>query len=497
MDLTELWWSLLGLTFLVTPFLVAALSGLALPASVVTLARMGRYWSDDTKLAWIMAVLLLSCALGVALSDRVLYTPQEYLARPALVFASLEAGGWGRWVSRSGTLLLALICVPELMRWSLGERRLSGPARNLLLAFSLYALTSVVIAGLAGETRGWRLSYLYLPLLFTGLALMAPADPIPALRAVRWCLWVVMVSSLGAALVSPSFALDRDYASPIPGLTWRLVGLTDHANSLGALAVVAVMLEISPIVQRRPRLVLLVPAIVVLLLAQSKTAWGEMIVAIGLLHAGRIRSTLFGQDAARSHAGMLGLVAFAAAFALCGLGMLAISSRAQSWIDQASLGTLTGRTRIWEITWAEFERSPWLGYGPALWDAQYRYEQGLVSVGQGHNQYIHTLGQAGVVGAVGLMVYIGSLVRSGIAAWRAGWSLPLVLSLVLLMRGITETPLSLDGVLSTDAFLHALAFCLASRTYGRTEQPMPHSAASLTHSPTAKANASTRHTPRP
>lgn len=484
MDLTELWWSLLGLTFLVTPFVVAALSGLALPAGVVTLARTSRYWSDDTKLAWLMAVLLLSCALGVALSERVLYTPEEYLARPALVFASFEAGGMGRWVSRAGTLLLALICLPEIMRWSLGDRRLEGPARRLLLAFLLYALTSVVLAGLAGETRGWRLNYLYMPLLFTGLALTASADPVPALRAVRWCLWIVMVSSLGAALVSPSFALDRDYASPIPGLTWRLVGLTDHANSLGALAVVAVMLEISPIVQRRPRLVLVAPAILVLLLAQSKTAWIEMIVAIGLLRAGRIRSTLFGQDAARGHAGMLGLVAFAAAFALCGLGMLAISSRAQTWIDQASLNTLTGRTRIWEITWAEFERSPWLGYGPALWDAQYRYEQGLVSVGQGHNQYIHTLGQAGIVGAVGMLVYIGSLIRGGIAAWRSGWALPLALSLVLLLRGITESPLRLDGVLSTDAFLHALAFFLAART-GPRGQRTTHS---TTTSPAANAD---------
>jgi exopolysaccharide production protein ExoQ len=326
----------------------------------------------------------------------------------------------------------------------------------------LFVFGAVVLAGLAGETRGWRLNHLYMPLMFTSLALLSHVNPLPALRTLRWCLGVVMLGSLLAAWWAPALALDRDYASLIPGLSWRLVGLTDHANSLGALAVVALMLELSPAVQAKPRLLLLIPALAVLLLSQSKTAWVEVVLALSLLRFNGLRARLFGLERARGAVGMLALLAIAVALLLILLGMLASSDRALAWIDHASLTTLTGRTKIWEITWAEFERSPWLGYGPALWDAQYRYEQGLVSVGQGHNQYIHTLGQAGLVGAGCLLVYVATLLRNSLAAWRAGMGLPLALVLLLLVRGVTETPLNLNSILSTDAFLHLLAFALAA-----------------------------------
>jgi hypothetical protein len=67
MDLTELWWSLLGLAFLVTPFIVAAFGGVALPAGVVVLARGSRLWSDETKLACLLGTVLLTTTIGVGL----------------------------------------------------------------------------------------------------------------------------------------------------------------------------------------------------------------------------------------------------------------------------------------------------------------------------------------------------------------------------------------------------------------------------------------------
>jgi exopolysaccharide production protein ExoQ len=395
----------------------------------------------------------------------VLYTAQDYQTNPALVYAQFDDGGAGPWITRLGTLLLALVTVPELMRWCLGERSMAHTARRLWLAAGLYVLGTLGLAGLAGETHGWRLNQLYMPMMFTGLALLGHVDPKPALRSLRWCLAAVMLGSLLAGWWAPTLALDRDYASLIPGLNWRLVGLTDHANSLGALAVVALMLELSPAVQARPRLLLLIPALAVLLLSQSKTAWIEVVLALSLLRFNGLRARLFGRERARGVAGMLALLAIAVALLLILLGVLASSERALAWIDQASLTTLTGRTKIWEITWAEFERSPWLGYGPALWDAQYRYEQGLVSVGQGHNQYIHTLGQAGLVGAGCLLVYLLTLLRNCLTAWRAGVGLPLALLLLLLVRGVTETPLNLNSILSTDAFLHLLAFGLAANSH--------------------------------
>lgn len=462
MDLTELWWSLLGLAFLVTPFMVAALGGVALPAGALALARGSRLWSDETKLAVLLSVVVLTTALSVAVSGRVLYTPQEYQANPILVYAESQGDSSGPWVNRIGTLILALVALPELLRWSLGERSMSPSARRLYLSAWLYFFGIVVMAGIAGETRGWRLNHLYVPLLFTTLALLGQVNPLPAMRAVRWCLWLVMLGSLAGALIAPKLALDRDYASLIPGLSWRLVGLTDHANSLGVMAVIALMLELTPAVQPRPRWLLLLPAAAVLVLSQSKTAWVEFVMALALTRAGDLRALLFGRDRVRGTVGMIALLAIAVALLLCLVGGLASSERVLTWLDEAGINTFTGRTQIWSITWHEFERSPWLGYGPALWDAQYRYEQGLIAVGQGHNQYIHTLGQAGLVGAGCLLVYLFNMMRNSLIAWRNGTAIPLALVLILVVRGITETPLNMDSVVGTDALLHVLAFASAA-----------------------------------
>lgn len=463
MDLTELWWSLLGLIFLVTPFMVAALGGVVLPAGVIALARGGRRWSDPAKLAWLLAVVVLTTAISVAVSGRVIYTNQDYQANPSLLLTAADnASSIGSWINRLGTLLLALLCVPEILRWVLGERRLSPAARQLWLAAGAYFACSVLLSGFVGEARNWRLNTLYMPLMLTALALCGHDNPRVPLQTLRWALWCVMVGSLMAAVVAPTLALDRDYASLVPGVHWRLLGLSDHANSLGVLAVLALMLETYPRLQPRAHWVMWLPALLVLVLSQSKTAWVEAAIMLPLVRLGSLRGWLFGKDPARGTAGMLALLCLTAALLMCAVGIIASSDRALAWIDQASLTTLTGRTHIWEITWSEFERSPWFGYGPSLWDPQYRYEKGLISVGQGHNQYVHTLGQAGLVGAFGLLVYLGVMVRNAILAWRAGWELPLVVVLILLVRGVTETPLSMDSVVGTDAFLHILAFALCA-----------------------------------
>jgi O-antigen ligase len=82
-----------------------------------------------------------------------------------------------------------------------------------------------------------------------------------------------------------------------------------------------------------------------------------------------------------------------------------------------------------------------------------------------HNQVVQTLGEAGVVGGAGLLLYVAALLAYGVRYARATNVVALALVSVMLLRGITEP--SLNHTLGTgDFYGHFLIFTylvLASR----------------------------------
>lgn len=394
------------------------------------------------------------------MSGRVLSTEREILLNPAL--ATVEIGaGLSPWVSRLGTLLLLGLCLAEILRWILGQRTMTATARSTWLAAMTYYFVIFGLAGLAGNTtRFISLNLMYVPILFTALALYAPTLSDRGLRAMSWSLRLVFIGSLVGAVIAPASFTNRDYTSLIPGLTWRLVGLSDHANSLGAIALLGLLLEVSPLVWKRPQWPFLLINLVVLLAAQSKTAWIGT-VAIVLLARFDLRSISFSADVTRLYrtcARLCWLVA--GALVVYGIVMHFDALDALS----GKFSGYTGRDKIWDVTLMEFERSPFLGYGPALWDMQYRMEQGMPYVGQSHNQFMQTIGQAGLIGVLALTFYLGVMLWRGLQALGRGHSLPLLCVTIVLIRCQMETPLLMNSILSADALVHALTFVFICAT---------------------------------
>ena len=254
--------------------------------------------------------------------------------------------------------------------------------------------------------------------------------------AVVLTLRVWVWGSLAAGVVVPSWALQRgSVGAVLPGVTTRLAGLANHPNTLGAVTVVLVVLEW----HRRPRSRLpLGAALLALAWTQSKTSWAALALVAGLALVRTLRS----RSPRGSRLPALAMLAVFGFTAYVGLGLLG-DTRTTDRTD-VSTETFTGRTAIWEVTLEVWRDDPVLGVGTALWDdamdRRYASRVGFPP-GHAHNQLVQTLGQAGLVGAAALLVFLvgwgGLARRADVASGGAAGAL----FLAIIVRCFSEPPL--------------------------------------------------------
>ncbi len=147
---------------------------------------------------------------------------------------------------------------------------------------------------------------------------------------------------------------------------------------------------------------------------------------------------------------------------------LALPDSVEATLSDEQVVTLTGRTLIWQATVEQWKLNPLFGYGPNLWDLQMSMANvptiGFVA-SHAHNQVLQTLGEAGIVGVVGLLLYVVALLAYGVRYARGTNVVALALVSVMLLRGITEPSLS-HTIGASDFYGHFLIFTylvLASR----------------------------------
>jgi O-antigen ligase len=448
---------LVGLIFAYWPFVVAIVLGFLLPTTVVVLSNESTKWNDHLKLTTIFATVVIGSTLAVAFSGRTLITQAELDAHPSLLATiSVEHGNY--WFSRLAHLVLLTVSMSEIFSWITRKRHMGETQFFLWITAMIYFVLSVLVSGVLGHFREFDIKVFYAPIVFTAVTLLVSSDYQKTLRTLRWILLIPLLGSLVAIWVAPHLVLETGYNSLIPGIHIRLAGLTEHANSLGLLAVVALFLELSPFVCNKPNIFLLLISLANLVLAQSKTAW--VIAIIGFLFI-RSRHVWKAYTQNKRSGDILGLLA--GILILVSTAVLLIFSNIDSLqsflnFDRNGLMTFTGRTIIWEVTWREFLNNPISGYGPSIWDHLYRFQHGMMYAGQAHNQYVQTLGQAGLLGILSLALYLMVLIRKGLQGWDETFGFSILMVIVLLMRGLSESPMRMIGIMDFDSFVHLLTF---------------------------------------
>jgi len=221
-----------------------------------------------------------------------------------------------------------------------------------------------------------------------------------------------------------------------------------------------------PYRSRMLRMLNLGAALAVLVLAQSRTAW-----AAGLLIWLTVRIPLsFSASRAKGHAHAfrhsVRFVVVCVALLSAAACALALFANSDYVMRKTELGTLNGRFLIWDITLQAWGENPMFGYGPEVWGLERRLRFNMLYVGQAHDQFVQTLGEAGLAGLVLLCGYLLVLLVIACRRFSASRGLVLALFALLISRCVTESPMRSDGLLTWPTFLHVLltmAACHALR----------------------------------
>lgn len=408
-------------------------------------------------LPWVLPLMLGLVAVTVLLSGRNL----------SQMFADLAQGGGMylhpavAWLQRGGSLLLLLISAERLMNHVTLRRHL--PAPLLTWAFITYWSATVAVPALFGAHP--QLSHEYLYSLIIGMAalLASGSDGERVVRAARNALFLFLLAGAVLAVVNPGMVLDTAYRQGVlPGVP-RFGGLATHPVALGMFAQTFLLcLWTRPFSRRWLTLLGWVLGLAALFFAQSKTSWIAFLLCSVAMLAVRHGASVWRRigDPRQGAFGIvvcLGAIVFVAAtialFLLADLG-----GEAASFLDTqegAQLMSMTGRDQIWVIAMEEWHASPVFGYGPGLWDDDFRAAINMPNATNAHNQFMDTLARSGIVGTTALVLYAGVLLVLSLRAARATGGLSIALLIALALRSMSEVPLLMFSY-GTELFTHFL-----------------------------------------
>ncbi len=449
----------------------AFLSAYFLAALIVPLVYIGMLWgmfriasARNDRIFWgglilILAILPVLTDVRIARTEFVDGIWREAWTPPASVqFLSL-------WGARGLSYLLigfSLVMIVKTLFSRHIEKRTGAP---LFVAY-LALVTPIFISSILGSHPVFIHFIFFAPLIFVMAYLAQPtADWLWYVKQFKRVLLFYIALSALLGVLFPRWATGTGMIL-IPGFSLRLNGIFAHSNGLGMAALSYLVLDMADPARRSIyRKLAWLLSFSVLVATQSKTAWVGALLAYGILFVYKSHAYL---SARASHSAGPAIVGGLLVF-LAVIGLLLAFAFLGGWFGAldneiyTSLTTLTGRTTIWEITVNTWRQNPIFGYGPSLWDMDYRLKYAPIkfqyTAGMAHNQFFQSLGESGVLGVLGLLAYVSTLLYFGVRFISVTRGVSLALFAILIARSVSETPfrnLALDMMF----FVHFAVFVL-------------------------------------
>jgi O-antigen ligase len=408
-------------------------------------------------LHWVMPAMLGMVALSALMSGRDL----------SLTFIELMSAGEPArgvvvvWAQRLVSVLLVGAAAERVINHVAQHRHLPSP--TLAIAFIFYWIATVAAPAFLGSHPLLSHEYLYTLVIGFAALLVTGSELDRILSAARTALFAFILAGVFLIPVMPTMVLDQSYSQGLmPGVP-RFGGLAPHAVAMAMFAQAFLLLLWARPFQRNWLNVLAwVMGLAALFLAQSKTAWIAFLLCAMCMalvrHGGRMwrRMSDPRNGALGIFACLLLLIALCVVLAWIVLGD--VDAQLANFADTAQgaqLISMTGRDQIWAVATEEWRASPLFGYGPGLWDADFRAAIGMPNATSAHNQFMDTLARAGSIGAAALVAYSLVLLVMSLRYAKASGGLSLALFVALALRSISEVPMLLQGY-GTELFLHLL-----------------------------------------
>ena len=403
---------------------------------------------------WLAVGALAVFVIGFYTADRILRWPHFVVVGVLVALGVLDAvngvvgaftvgeklTGPEIWMGRLSTAVLLAAVV-----FGLARPRFQAAGRLLCYTGVAFVAVPVVVGMLMGA---FPVGMLQTQVLTVGALVAIWAAPRVSVAMVvlvaKVALAITLVGSLVVLIVgAPDIWLEGE-PSLIPGVPQRFQGATYHPNVLGPLPIVYLLLERyrpSPI---RIRIPLTVLAIGALVLTQSKTAAAAGAIAAVIILA-------MDQNRSRNERIAAGMLAVALFIAFTAYVTVIDDVIAPDATDR--FRTLSGRTRLWGVGIRAWLEQPITGAGALFFENWARVNNQLWA-GQAHNQFVQTVAEQGLVGLMGLIAYTGVMIDSALRSSHRSNATSVALLLILLVRFLTETPMTGMGL------EHWILYCL-------------------------------------
>lgn len=408
------------------------------------------------------SILLIAAltAISVILSGRDLSHVGESITN---LYGDESASGGS--ITRFLTWGIVLMLLGVLLDRIIRQRLSPGTVRiqyGWMALFCVFVFSNGIVGSFLGTYPSFTPGLLY-PLIFL-LALAADSswEPDDIVRSIKSGLLVVFLLGFAMAAVKPGLVFERGASDSLALLPFRYWGATPHANAMGSMAVLYLLLEIlAPTDRKFWRWMGVGAALVSIVLAQSKTALLGFALCLGCIwiapadrgtaedkRNGELQTTL-----------KLMLVVLLPVLLFVVLSLAGYEHKLYRLFDSdagKSVTTLTGRTKIWEAALLEWRSNPWFGYGPNLFSLEHRMRIGMLFAFHAHNQFIQSLAQSGLFGLLGLLLFLGAISYKLFKHAAVSRGVSLALLAFLLIRCITEVPLRSGNMISGE-YLYLLA----------------------------------------
>jgi exopolysaccharide production protein ExoQ len=447
--------------YIVTPYVLAFLLGVGLPLGAALQYRVARSVSSDTRIIVLLAVIAGGALLTVGLTPRNLN--DLGLEKGSRLLLTDFDDGFA--ASRYLNVFIVGAGFVEMLRGWINSRRSvqPDPAQPILIGLVAFYIGTILVQALGSAHPAFSYKSLYVPIVLLAVYYQRIVDLALVVEVAKFAVLALILASLAGIAIKPDFVIHRPETGLIPGVDFRLFGLAPDANAIGPVALIGMMLEFhAPSKSRWLRALHLLPAFAVFTLAQSKTSWVACLLVLTFVAVplGLLPNRTLAKGAPPFTRAVLTLLTV-----LCLVAVLAVGLAAPDVIDYleraSTADTLTGRTQIWDITLQAWHENLMFGYGREIWGLERMQKFRMFHVGQAHNQFVQTLGEAGLIGMVLLLAYLLPLVHAALSRFVASRGITLAMLVLVLSRCVTEAPLRQDGVLSWPTFTHILLIVFA------------------------------------
>jgi len=131
----------------------------------------------------------------------------------------------------------------------------------------------------------------------------------------------------------------------------------------------------------------------------------------------------------------------------------------------SELASFSGRDIIWNIALEEWHKNPIFGYGLPIWGEDFRKSINMANATSAHSQFYQSLSVAGMVGFLGLLTYLFSLIVMTISTFKPSKGFSLAIFFVLMSGCFSEVPLVMDSFGASPVIAHGLLLVMLSSNY--------------------------------